>query len=297
MNAPVPIRPAATILLVDDRPNLQVLVLERRKASDFVGGMSVFPGGGIDEEDGAPEAAALVDGIDEDRARRRLGVESGGLAHWVAAVRETFEESGVLLARRPGEVRPIELLESAVCERFAAHRDAVDGGRALLADVLAEEGLRLATDHIHYVSRWITPPGPTRRYDTRFFLARTPAGQEASADLTEAVHAEWVQPAAALERFVAGELRMLPPTATMLRILSGFGSADEALAAARSAEDGEDHGARVCGRVGGLRELWEVQLPGDVDYETGDDDGSLAWVRWLSPAAARSAIRGPGGAR
>ena len=163
----VPIRPAATLMLVDDRPDLQVLVLLRRKGSQFVGGMSVFPGGGVDEEDGARDVETLADGLDEKTARERLDLDRTGLAYWMAVVRETFEEAGVLLARRPNHAGPLSLDDPDLKQRFDAHRRAVDSGRALLADVLQAEGLRLATDLIHYTGRWVTPVGPPRRYDTR----------------------------------------------------------------------------------------------------------------------------------
>lgn len=290
--ADVPIRPAATVMLVADRPDLHVLLLRRRLASDFVGGMSVFPGGGVDAEDAAPEVAALADGLDASLASRRLDLQENALAHWVAVVRETFEEAGVLLARRPGAGAVVALDDRTTRSRFARHRAEVDAGRALLAEILAVEDLRLATDAIHYTARWITPPGSPRRYDTRFFLAAAPAGQEASADETEAVDARWTRPADALERFSAGELLMLPPTAAMLRILSGFSSAAEAVAEARRCEDAPDLVARVSGR--GDTRHWEVVLPDDEDYERVAHDGSLGWVRMLSPRECRSSVRGPG---
>ena len=284
----VPVRPAATLLLVDDRPELEVLVLLRRKASKFVGGMSVFPGGGVDDEDAASAVAALADGLDEGTARRRLELSQGGLAFWMAAVRETFEEAGVLLARAPDAAEPISFADRALRARFDAHRGEVDAGRARLADVLESEGLRLATDRIHYVARWITPTGPPRRYDTRFFIAKAPAGQQARADETEAVDAEWMRPADALARFAQGELRMLPPTVGMLRILSGFVSAEEAVASAKRQQDQPDQPARVGGRGG----HWRVLLPGDDGY-TGDAKDTQAWVRLTSSPALRSKVQGP----
>jgi len=284
----VPIRPAATLMLVDDRPDLEVLLLLRRRGSNFVGGMSVFPGGGVDAEDAGPHAEALADGLDEGAASARLDMPEGALAHWVAVIRETFEEAGVLLARSPDRPAPISFDAVDVRERFAAHRGEVDAGRALLTDVIRAENLRLATDLIHYTARWITPPGPPRRYDTRFFIARAPVGQVPSADRTEAVAAEWMRPVDALERFAEGELLMLPPTVGMLRILSGFTSAAEAVGSARLQQDTPDRPARVGGRGG----AWRVLLPGDEDYD-GDGDGSLAWVRLASPSLLRSNIQGP----
>jgi 8-oxo-dGTP pyrophosphatase MutT (NUDIX family) len=97
--ADVPVRPAATVMIVDDRPDLHVRLLRRRAGSEFVGGMDVFPGGGVDPGDAAPEVGAVCAGLSDATASRRLGLERGGLAYWVAAARETFEEAGVLFAR------------------------------------------------------------------------------------------------------------------------------------------------------------------------------------------------------
>ena len=276
--AAVPVRPAATIMLLDDRPDLHVLLLRRRAGSAFVGGMSVFPGGAVDPADAAPEVEAECSGLDDAAASRRLGIASGGLAYWVAAVRETFEEAGVLLAidARGGMV---DLSPPAVESRFAKLRVEVDSGRARLADAVRAEGLRLALDRVHYAARWITPQGPPRRYDTRFFVAALPPGQTPVHDDREAVDSEWSRPQDALARFAARELAMLPPTVGMLRILAGFSRAADAVAAAASQEDAADRPARITGD--GVS--WRVMLPGDADYETAPAQPLSAWVRLRSP--------------
>lgn len=274
----VPIRPAATIILVADRPELEVLLLRRRAGSAFVPGMVVFPGGGVDGSDGAPEARARCQGLDDREASARLGLERDGIAYWVAAIRETFEEAGVLLARR-GD-RPLHFDDPAKAQRFAGLRADVDRGRVSLADVMRDEGLHFAADAIHYAARWITPEGPPRRYDTRFFVAALPRGQEAFHDEREAVHSEWVRPADALARFDTGDLSMLPPTYGMLRLLARFGSAGEAVAAAAR----HQHGPDLPVRLGGEGERWRVLLPGDPDFE----DGTIAiraWVRFGAPGS------------
>jgi 8-oxo-dGTP pyrophosphatase MutT (NUDIX family) len=283
--ASVPVRPAATIMLLDDRPDLHVLLLRRRAGSAFVGGMSVFPGGGVDPHDADAEVVASCAGLDDGLASRRLGVPHGGLAYWVAAVRETFEEAGVLLAI-DAQGRAVDLSPPAVESRFAKLRVEVDSGRARLAHAVRAEGLRLALDRVHYAARWITPEGPPRRYDTRFFVAALPPGQTPVHDDREAVDSEWSRPQEALARFAARDLAMLPPTVGMLRILAGFSHAADAVAAAAAQEDEADRPARITGD--GV--TWRVMLPGDADYDTAPAQDMRAWVRLRAPGGVAPAV-------
>jgi 8-oxo-dGTP pyrophosphatase MutT (NUDIX family) len=265
----VPIQLAATVILVDDRPDLQVLCLRRRAGSAFVGGMTVFPGGGLDPDDHDPAYAARVLGRDAADADRRLGgaVASGeGLAYWVAVARETFEEVGVLLARPRGG--------GAVPTGLDAQRAAVDAGTRTLLSVLDEQDLDLDLGAVLDIGRWITPVGAPRRYDTQFFVARMPAGQVAVADDVEAVHAEWRTPAAALADYASGELLMLPPTVCLLQVLARFTSADAVLAAAARASGPGDN-AHIDGPDRGP---FTVTLPGDPGY---DDPGARATLGWV----------------
>ncbi len=274
-------RPAATVMLVDDRPDLHVLLLRRRAASVFVGGMSVFPGGGVDPHDADPEVEALCAGLGDAAASARLGVAAGGLAYWVAATRETFEESGVLFARHAEGDRPFDPADPALAERLAAERRAVDAGERRLADVVRELGLRLGVDAMHYAARWITPPGPPRRYDTRFFLTALPAGQTPVPDRREAVHSEWIRPADALARFRAGERAMLPPTVGMLRVLETYESSADVVRAAAAAESAPDRPVRIAGHAAGDG-TWTVLLPGEStrDAPAGAALHEMqAWVR------------------
>jgi 8-oxo-dGTP pyrophosphatase MutT (NUDIX family) len=273
--AAVPVRPAATIMLLEDRPDLQVLLLTRRADSAFVGGMSVFPGGAVDPADAAPEAEAWCRGLGDARASERLGLDSGGLAYFVAAIRETFEEAGVLLAVEAASGESPDYGAPDLAARLAAVRPEVDARRLPIGEAARREGLALAVDRMHYAARWITPQGPPRRYDTRFFVAALPAGSEALHDDREAVHSEWLTPAEALRSVERGERTMMPPTYGMLRVLARFGSAAEAVLAAAAHEDGPD----VAARLGGEGENWQVLLPGDADYDRGRDLGMRAWVR------------------
>ncbi len=204
------------MVLRDTEDGLEVLMLRRSPDTIFVPGAHVFPGGAVEPADHEPHP--LADPVpDSDAASERLGLDAGGLAFWVAAVRETFEEAGLLFADGP-------------VERAEAHRDAVDAGRRSLAQVCEDEGLRLRLGDFRYFGHWITPPGGPRRYTTRFFVAPLPEGQAPSHDDGEAVAHEWVRPADALARFATGDWQLILPTERSLHALERFRTVDEALA-------------------------------------------------------------------
>jgi 8-oxo-dGTP pyrophosphatase MutT (NUDIX family) len=192
--AAVPVRPAATVLICDERPDLHVLMLKRNARSIFVGDMWVFPGGAVDPGDATPRADAAVEHLTDVAASRALGIDGGGIAYWVAALRETFEEAGVLLARPRGVDTLIDLSEPAIAARFERHRDEVNAGTGDFIDIVVAEDLLLDGADVHYVAHWITPLGSPRRYDTRFFVTAMPRGQVPLHDDDEAVHHEWVRP-------------------------------------------------------------------------------------------------------
>lgn len=262
----VPVQRAATVIVVDDRPELEVLCLRRRAGSSFVGGMTVFPGGGIDDHDDDLAYDARVHGRSRAEMVRRLDA-ADALAYWVAVARETLEEVGVLLAC-DALGRPCE---PAVAVR---HRHDVDHGHRTLLDVLDEEALLIDARAMYDVGRWITPVGPPRRYDTRFFVAQMPSRQEAVVDAIEAVHCEWRRPADALTEWRAGGLVMLPPTVAWLRVLERYTSSADLLAAAR-ASGGPGLAPRV---MGDDRGSFVVLLPGEPGYLEPDTRDALAWV-------------------
>ena len=244
----VTLRDAATVMLIRDAVDedggdaIEVCMLRRNLASEFVAGVYVFPGGSVDPDDRGREAEELSRGLTDAEASAILGVESGGLSFWVAALRECFEEAGVLVAEPlgPGGSDPgggdalLDTTDPEVGRRFAAYRDAVNEGSLRLLDVCRAENLRLATDTVHYVSHWITPDLAPRRYDTRFFVTAAPAGQTASHDDGETIATIWVRPAQALASEVAGDIELLPPTIANLRSIEGFTSTAEVMAWARA---------------------------------------------------------------
>jgi 8-oxo-dGTP pyrophosphatase MutT (NUDIX family) len=265
----VPLRDAATVMLVrDGGDGLEVFMLLRTFAAVFAGGMYVFPGGAVDAADRLQDVGDWCDGLTDAEASDLLEVPSGGLGYWIAAIRECFEEAGVLLARHPdGEV--VRFDDPELEERYRHHRAAVHDGELRLVELCAEEGLRLATDGISYVSHWVTPIGERRRFDTRFFIARAPRAQEPLHDDHETVASLWVRPADALARHARGELAMIPPTLENLRFLVPRATADAALAAA--AELGRPPRVQPKLRLDADGRITEIILPWDPAFEAATE--------------------------
>lgn len=265
----VPVSPAATVMLVDDRPDLHVLMVRRTARVVFASDAWVFPGGRVDPGDHEADLERLCVGLGDDEASRILGVPHGGLAWWLAACRETLEEAGLLLLA--GDAPPGFDL--------AATRDRVRANESIFPDVLLEHGLTLDVSVIEEVARFITPVGSPRRFDARFFLARTPHGQEPHHDDGEIVDWEWVRPADALARFRAGEMTMISPTVRMVACLERYRSADDALAAAKRRLPYQR--VRVIDPGGEYR----VVLPGEAGYEQAELEVESGWVRLWDPDA------------
>jgi 8-oxo-dGTP pyrophosphatase MutT (NUDIX family) len=261
----VTVRDAATVMLVRDEPDgLHVFMLRRNLASVFVGGAYLFPGGAVDEADRHTDLEAYCEGRTDGQASEILGIDHGGLAFWVAAVRECFEEAGVLLAYDADD-ELVRLGDATVARRFQGHRDAVDAGSRRLIDVCAEEHLRLAVDHMHYFSHWITPEGAPRRYDTRFFLCAAPAEQTPLHDDRETIANCWIRPADAIERYERGEFDLILPTLESLRAIGRFERSADVLAAAAAAEQAPTLQPRLAADGHGVR----IRLPGDPGYSAG----------------------------
>ena len=266
--AAVKVRQAATVMLVDDRPDLQVLMLRRDRATVFAGGMWVFPGGAVDPAD---DAVSSLQGPDKQEAAGILDLERGALAHYIAAIRECFEEAGVLLACHAEGGK----LSDADCE-LATNRRRLIKGETRFQDFLAEAGLLADTSSLHYVARWITPQGPPRRFDARFFVARMPAGQVPEHDNLETTRSVWMSPAEILEREACGEMKLMSVTNRMVRCLAQFDSAGAVLQAATARLP--DERVRVNPVDGG------ILLPGEPGYDQARVDVETGWVRLRPPA-------------
>jgi 8-oxo-dGTP pyrophosphatase MutT (NUDIX family) len=254
-------RPAATVLTLRDTPKgYEILMLRRNLRSDFVGGAHVFPGGAVDESDG--HAHDLVVGLDDAAASRRLEVERGGLAYYVAGLRELFEEAGLLIAcdeggeavafSRPGDV-----------ERWAALRRSVNAGETGFLELLREERLRLDLRGVEYLAHWITPVGPPRRYDTRFFVALAPDGQVATHDAGETVADIWVRPHEALAAERRGEFEMIRPTIKNMEAVAHFAGSRDVLEYARGLESIPCVAPRFITRDGEV----VIVNPGEAGYD------------------------------
>src|SRR5947209_14247132 len=163
-------------MLVRDAPQLEVFMVRRNVAVEFMGGAYVFPGGAVDTGDRAPELLGRCHGRDDSSASTQLGMHAGGLGFWVAAIRETFEEAGVLLARSAATDTPVDVGAPGLAERLAAARRAVATGERTLLDVVLEHDLVLDCGALAVIARFITPKGAARRYDTWFFVAAAPHG-------------------------------------------------------------------------------------------------------------------------
>lgn len=262
----VPLQPAATVMLIrDGAAGIEVFMLRRTLSASFAGGQYVFPGGKVDGEDHAAELEPVCDGLDDASASERLGLEQGGLAWLVAAVRECFEEAGVLLARSSAASESVRFGIDLDSGEMAEARERVHSGDQSLADLCARHDLRLMVDRVGFTSHWITPVGERRRFDTRFLVAVAPSGQEPLHDGGETIESLWVEPASALARAAAGELQMFPPTVANLRWLRGFDTAEEAVASALGSPRPDPILPRV--RVDQSGRVVGVALPTDDDYE------------------------------
>lgn len=217
-------RPAATILLLRDRPDgLEVFMVVRHQEIAFAGGALVFPGGRVEPAD--QDLAARLAGT--------AGQDAAALAFRIAAIRETFEECGVLLARRRGSGRLIDA--QALIDIEARHRAELNAGALGFETMLLAEGLVPATDVLVHFAHWITPANQPKRYDTHFFLARAPEEHLAVHDGREAVESVWIRPQAALAGTESGRFKMVFATAKNLEKLARAGDVAGALAAAREA--------------------------------------------------------------
>jgi 8-oxo-dGTP pyrophosphatase MutT (NUDIX family) len=267
----VTLRDAATVMLVrDGASGLEVFMLRRNLNSDFVGGAYVFPGGAVDEVDRHADLEAVCAGRSDDQASNMLGVDQGGLAYWVAAIRECFEEAGVLLATGPdGAV--VSLADPDVAERFTLHRKAVDSGERRLVEVCRVEQLTLAVDQIHYFGHWITPVGAPRRYDTRFFVTAAPPEQVPLHDDRETIANCWIRPQDALDRHRAGQFDLIFPTIKNLEAIARFERSTDLLEAAAAIEEVPTILPRISSDAGhGVR----ILLPGDEGYDEAVEAGA-----------------------
>jgi 8-oxo-dGTP pyrophosphatase MutT (NUDIX family) len=242
---------ASTLVLVrDGAGGVEVFCVERHKKSAFLGGAIVFPGGKLDAAD-ADEAWAERANEPDGRGAVIAADKAQLRALAIAACRESLEEAAIL---------PVEGGSLAHAELLGL-RDRVAKGQERLADFLTARALRLDLAALRPLSRWITPVAETRRFDTRFFIARAPEGQDGAHDEHETMASFWAHPADLLARFAAGTVELAPPTHRTIELLAAAGSTDAALAAAeRACLD------PICPELVQAGSTFALVLPGDPEH-------------------------------
>ena len=228
----IPTIPAATIVLMHDgKHGLEVLLLRRNQNARFAPGAYVFPGGRVDPVDGEVAILDRVGGLTTKTAALRLkltGSQPPAIAYYVAALREAFEESGILVAlRADGSIPPTAAENKSV----RTLREDLMAGRIHFKDVLVEMDCRLSGNALQYVAHWITPVSWPVRFDTHFFAAQLPNKREYLVDRREMTEGLWITPDNAIRRHEAGSLPMILPTITTLERLTTYERTEEALAA------------------------------------------------------------------
>jgi len=223
-------RPAATLALLRDSPRgPEVLMVQRAPTAVFLGGAYVFPGGALDTADTDPRVVARV---------RNLPAETPSIAYWIAAIRECFEEAGILIACDDDG----RLISPGRAAALSSHRSKP------FVDLLETENLYIPAGELAYIGHWVTAPNRPRRFDARFFAARAPEGQQGSHDAGETVHDIWITPKEALVRGARGEIELVYATQVTLRELEKFATVDETMRALHALTDIEEN--RACIAVG-----------------------------------------------
>lgn len=254
MNDTVPARPSATVAVLRDADGPPELLMVKRRAGDAFGDSYAFPGGVVDHDES--DAHGRIEGRSADDAARILDVGTDALDYYSAAIRELFEETGILLARS-GDGHWAD-----PSPQLAELRVEVDRGRLPWSIFLESQDLRLACDALHYFAHWETPLARPKRWSTRFFLAELPQGQHASCDGTEVTDIRWLTAGAALASARDGSMKLPIPTTRNLMNLSAFGSIGEL-------KDWADEQVR-----GGVTRLCPIQI---------SENGKRRWVVWGDP--------------
>ena len=254
----IPILPAATMILVDNRPDLKVLMLLRNNNSGFVASHTIFPGGAIEHDDRSYKWNDLVSGLTNEEADAQLRTDEAR-SYWIAAIRETIEEVGVVIGSHEDE-----LLE---------YRQSLEDGSSKFSQIISQNQLSLDLTGIKPISRWITPKGGPRRYDTYFFIAQSRSSVTPRVDGKEAVEAFWISPSDALNKWEAGELTMISPTLATLQQLQTYTNVDEVFTVLNSKPSPEN--IRIVDESKAL-----PLFPNDENYRASYTWPALGWT-WL----------------
>lgn len=246
-----PARPSSTVVMARASDGDPHVFMVRRHISSSFGDAFAFPGGVIDPED--QQVHAWCGGLGEAEANARLGIETGGLDYFSAAVRELFEETGVLLADL-----------ASLDENLNDVRDALNDGTDNWADFVSRNRLQLHCDQLYYISHWITPPDRSKRYSTRFFLAQLPPGQEAIHCGGELTGSCWASASETLKAGRSGDIELYFPTVKTLESIARHHTLDALMEWAQSSVDWgiTTMVPMIINRDGKS----EIVLPGDKDY-------------------------------
>jgi glyoxylase-like metal-dependent hydrolase (beta-lactamase superfamily II)/8-oxo-dGTP pyrophosphatase MutT (NUDIX family) len=218
------------VLLRAGAPAMELLMMRRSPTASQFGGAFVFPGGLLEADDAQPRSLRRVIGMTAAEANARLELSADGLAYWVAVVRECYEEAGILLALDERE-QPVAKEQLA---RWAPQRAALNARQLCFADFLEQERLLIPAHSIVYAAHWITPPIQQRRFDTRFFIASAPPGQEVAHDNSELVESVWLAPGEVLVRAQRNAMSLTLPTQTLVSAMGKLPSPAAALDQARA---------------------------------------------------------------
>ncbi len=232
---------AATVILARENTDqdFEIFLMRRHRNQSFMGSAYVFPGGRLDETDTGRQLTAYSQGLAAEEAAARLNEpdldHDLALGLFFAAIRETFEEAGVLLAV-PASGGVLDFKDQETGSRFEAYRRKIHDQEMTLKDLAEEEELVYALDLLTPYSHWITPAIESKRFDTRFLLARMPKNQAPIHDSIEMTESLWVSPAKALAGFEAGEILLMPPTLKTIEELAEFSSLDQLFTSASTKE-------------------------------------------------------------
>jgi len=262
-NAP---RDAASVIIVRNRDERQyeIFLMRRHNNQSFMGGACVFPGGRLDEADCDPLLHPCLGGLPTGSAGRFLQEpnipEDKAVGLYAAAVRETFEEAGVLIARGcSGKI--LDFTDPKTAERFHAYRRALHEGKVNLMDIARQEKIRFALDLLVPFAHWITPEIESKRFDTRFFLAQLPDSQAPVHDNQELVESRWITPEEALKLHRGKEILLMPPTLKIMEDLNASRTADELFAKTKRLEI-----HAILPQPFSVNGTFGVKLPHDSEY-------------------------------
>ncbi len=233
-----PIRPAATVIIARQAvPQFEIFMLRRTSSAAFAGGMYVFPGGRVDDGDHSSDYTNLCTPPSTLQQQQKLALGDDWRGYWLAGIRETFEESGFMLAY-DGDNQILSYDEQSH-DRFHNYRSELHGGKITISEICAREGLTLAVDLIHFFNRWVTPPGRPRRFDTRFFITEAPPSQVGFHDGHETVDSVWISPGEALRRHSedGDHFGLMRVTEMQLKTFNEFTTVEKFLNMARENDD------------------------------------------------------------